>query len=257
MSVTSRVVARRIGRIGFGIALAIGAGYLAHRGWCDHPFEHWPRQPPPTLDAATIVAVTWLAAAATGVVAWAVASRIRFTNPRALAAEGLMAPIVGLTLLLPITLHMPLVIAIGGLEAYDLWVTASLWITGFAHLVFAGLAALRAHQLAGGQPAWSPRRIYALTVIASCIPFVVLFAIPPLLVAATAMPLVALLHRMEYTAAREHAELAGALALPRAIAVGSRADRAARSDPASRDMTPPCIPLCMHSSTLPIPRSPT
>lgn len=226
MSVTSRVVARRIGRISFGAVLVVSAGYLATRGWRDDLFCDCRHATlPAPLNAASVVVVTWLAAALVGAAAWAIASRCRFADPDVLAAESLMVPIVGVTLLLPITLHMPFVLAMGGVDAFDVWVTASLWITGFAHLVFAGLAALRAHQLAHGRPAWSPRRIYALTVIASCIPFVVLFAIPPVLVAVTALPLVKLLHRMERTVASERDELAAVLALPRAIAMGSpRAD---------------------------------
>src|SRR5262245_59499964 len=130
MSVTSRVVARRIGRIAFGLALVIGAGYLASRGWHDHLFEHRAHRPHPTLGAATIIIVTWIAACLAGAAAWVIALRFRFANPRALAAEGLIAPVVGIALMLPITSHMPFVIAMGGLEAFDLWVTASLWITG-------------------------------------------------------------------------------------------------------------------------------
>jgi hypothetical protein len=83
--------------------------------------------------------------------------------------------------------------------------------------VFATASAYRAYRLAAGQPAWTPRAIYALTVVTSCFPFIVLFAIPPALVAATALPFLPLLHRMETVASYERAELAGAPhQLPRA-----------------------------------------
>jgi hypothetical protein len=57
-------------------------------------------------------------------------------------------------------------------------------------------------------------------LITSCVPFIVLLGIPPLLVVVTALPLVPLLRAMERFVARERAEAAEAPhALPRAITV--------------------------------------
>lgn len=99
-----------------------------------------------------------------------------------------------------------------------------MWITGFAHLVFAITSAMRGYQLVMGRPAYSPRRIVIVTLITSCVPFIALAGIPPLLVGATALPLVPLLRAMERLVTRERAEVAAAPhALPRAVAVRPRA----------------------------------
>ncbi|HEY0476086.1 MAG TPA: hypothetical protein VGD37_01100 [Kofleriaceae bacterium] len=92
-----------------------------------------------------------------------------------------------------------------------------------AHLVFAALCGLRGHQLVAGKPAFSPRKIYVATLLTSCVPFVVLWAIPPVLVAITALPFIPMLHAMERRIARERLELATVIqALPRAVAVVPR-----------------------------------
>jgi hypothetical protein len=78
---------------------------------------------------------------------------------------------------------------------------------------------VRASQLAHGKRAWSPLTIYTVTLIVSCVPFIVLLAIPPLLVALTGLPFQPILRAMEPIAARERDELAGAAhELPFAIA---------------------------------------
>ena len=98
-----------------------------------------------------------------------------------------------------------------------------MWITGLAHAVFAITSVLRGKHLVAGKPTWSPRKIYIATVVTSCVPFAVLYAIPPAIVALTALPFVPLLRAMEWIVARERRELADAQhALPRAIAVLSR-----------------------------------
>jgi hypothetical protein len=62
-------------------------------------------------------------------------------------------------------------------------------------------------------------------LITSCVPFVVLYAIPPMLVAITALPFIPMLHAMERMVGRERTELAVvAGTLPRAIAVAPRHD---------------------------------
>ena len=78
-------------------------------------------------------------------------------------------------------------------------------------------AAVRAHELVAGGPARSPRSIYIATVTASCVPFILLFAIPPVLVAITGLPFIPLLHAMETVVARERQAIAAAMhPLPRA-----------------------------------------
>ncbi|HEX8113578.1 MAG TPA: hypothetical protein VF516_37865, partial [Kofleriaceae bacterium] len=166
----------------------------------------------------------------------------RLGGPRSLddrVAASLMVPAVGIALLLPIPLHLPVVALLADLDFFDVWAMGSLWITGLAHGVFAGLCALRAHDLAAGKRAVSPSAIYFATVLTSCVPVVfladarvafvtdmaryvgseALLVIPPILVAFTALPLVRLLRTLQRLADRERAEIAAAQKLPLAIAV--------------------------------------
>jgi hypothetical protein len=216
MHTMSDVFARRLGRIAFGGVLIAGVAVLATGAWAGLPHglgRDWP-------SGARIVGWTWLAAAIAGVVARLVAARVRWArDPEALFAESVMLPTAGFALMLPITLHLPVVLAISDSRGFDLWVEASLWITGVAHLAFAGMCAQRARRLVAGKPALPPRTIYLVTVITSCVPFVVLWAIPPLLVAITAAPFVPMLRYQQRLVARELAELAAVTHdLPRAIA---------------------------------------
>ena len=66
---------------------------------------------------------------------------------------------------------------------------------------------------------FTPRAICVATLITSCVPFVLLWAIPRLLVAVTALPFVPMLHAMQRLIDRERAEIRAAPDLPRAVAV--------------------------------------
>jgi hypothetical protein len=219
MPTTSQVIARRIARITFGSVLLVGVACLIAAA-CSAAFSHRPTHGAPRLDATAIVVLTWIVAAIAAGVAWLVARRLRLAcDPDALFAESLMVPAAGIALVLPLTLHLPVVVMLADREAFDLWVLMSMWITGLAHLVFATTSALRGYQLASGKRAWSPRKIYVATVLTSCLPFVVLYAIPPALVALTALPFIPLLRAMDRIVTRERQQLAGAPhRLPRAIA---------------------------------------
>jgi hypothetical protein len=223
MPTTSQVIARRIGRIAFGAVLLLGVARLVTAAWSADLPHRW-MYPGPRLDATAILGLTWLAAAIAGLVAWRIAGRLQLAgNVGTLFAASLMIPAAGIALLLPITLHLPVVLALGDREAFDIWVEVSMWVTGLTHVVFAVTSARRAHQLVAGKPAWSPRKIYTVTVVTSCLPFVVLYAIPPALVAITALPFIPLLRAMERIVTREREELADAPhVLPRAIAAISR-----------------------------------
>jgi hypothetical protein len=223
MRTTRQIIARRIGRITFGAVLLGGVARLITTA-CSGELGQDVVLPSRGLDAAQTIELTWLIAALAGVVAWRVAARVRFTaDPEMLFAESLMVPAVGIALLLPITLHMPVILVIRDSAAFDVWVVASMWLTGLAHAVFAITSALRGKQLVAGEATWSPRKIYIATVVTSCVPFAVLYAIPPVIVAITALPFVPLLRAMQWIVVRERRELANAQhALPRAITVMSR-----------------------------------
>lgn len=221
---TSTIFARRVSRIAFGLALTSGALYL-WLGAAGHPFNLWGRRcctDSTSLDGRTTVITTWIVAFTLAVivrfVARIVTSRLRISgDPQRLLAESLILPAVGIALLLPISLHMLMFLRSATSYGFDDWVSISLRITGPAHLVFALSSALRGHQLAAGKPAWSPRSIYLLTVFTSCIPFAMLFGIPPVLVAITALPILPLLGAMATIVTRERDALAEAPeSLPRA-----------------------------------------
>lgn len=219
MQTMRQVFARRLARIAFGLVLIAGVAVLTHGAWGHHhQFGHgWP-------SAAQIVGMTWLAAALVAAVVRAIAARLPWSlAPETLFAESMMVPTAGIALLLPITLHLPIALMITDAHGFEFWVEASLWITGLAHIVFAVLAVRRARQLVAGVPAVTPWQIYVATLLTSCVPFVVLWAVPPMLVAITAAPFLPLLGGMQRLVERERAELeALTRALPRAIAVASR-----------------------------------
>jgi hypothetical protein len=211
----SQIFARRIGRATFGIVLLFGVAHLVAAlgwGWSDD------------VSAARIIVLTWLCAGLAGVLARAVAVwLVPPQRPDRLFAKSLMLMTAGIALLLPISLHMPFALLTTDREGFNAWVVMSMAITGLAHVVFAITSVLRAFQLATGKRAWSPRRIYVATVLTSCVPFIVLLAIPPMLVALTALPCVPLLYAMERIVTRERAEIARLpQPLPRAVAVSRR-----------------------------------
>jgi hypothetical protein len=218
MPTTSQVIARRIGRLVFGVVLLIGAGSLVAAAFMIG-LRHRSMHTGLPLDAAAIIGLSWLTAAVSGVAAWRIALRLELAgNPDRLFASSLMVPAAGIALVLPLSLHLPVVLAIGDRAAFDAWVWLSIWVTGLPHAVFAFMSARRGHQLVAGKPAWSPLKIYKVTIITSCLPYVVLYAIPPALVALTALPLLPMLRAMERIVTRERDELAGAPhLLPRAI----------------------------------------
>ena len=212
----SEIFARRAGRMAFGLVLLVGVASLAAAAWSGFLGPHRAAR----FGAARLVGLTWLVAILAGAVVRAIAARVRWRPAaEALFAESVMVPTAGIALLLPITLQLPVVVAVADTASFDFWVTASLWITGLAHIVFAGLSVLRARQLIAGRVAITPRAIYVATLITSCVPFVLLWAIPHLLVAVTALPFVPMLHAMQRLVDRERAEIRAAPDLPRAVAV--------------------------------------
>ncbi|HEX2689317.1 MAG TPA: hypothetical protein VHN14_21995, partial [Kofleriaceae bacterium] len=95
-----------------------------------------------------------------------------------------------------------------GSDAFDLWVGLSLVITGPAHVVFAALCVKRVRELASGLDTMPPSRICSTTVVVSCVPFVLLLGLPPMLVGLTLVPIRPLLDRMQPLVDRERGELA-------------------------------------------------
>jgi hypothetical protein len=112
-------------------------------------------------------------------------------------------------------------------DEFDTWVATSFVCVGLAHIAGALSGAVRAVQLARGKPAWSPARVFWITVGASSLPvgmvitpmFLVVVIFPPCLVAITGVPFLFILYAMERIAKRERLALKGiSMNLPIAIA---------------------------------------
>jgi hypothetical protein len=73
----------------------------------------------------------------------------------------------------------------------------SLFVGGTSHIALVIFAVRRANQLAEGRRAMSPEKIYTSVIAISCIPFAVLFMIPPIVVGLTGLAILPLLIRME------------------------------------------------------------
>jgi hypothetical protein len=201
---------RRVGRTAFGAVLIVGMGVLVRRLAIDVE----------RAGSAYLIPATWAAAfAAYAITGW-LGSRRTLDHADELAAGSLAVPAAGVALILPLTLHLLVGLALTrDLAAFDVWAAASAILTGPTHLAFAVLVARRARQLAAGAPAMPPNRIYGICVAVSCLPFAVI-VLPPIFVMVTGLPILPLLHWMESLAARDR-DRGAAEALPRAIAVAS------------------------------------
>lgn len=203
----------RARRIAFGAALLAGTGALVLRSLLADIVDLWvfPR-------AWEIVLITWLlallsaacAAPLTRLMAPFVAKTPpRMTHDDETLLASLVLPAAGLALFLPVSLHMPVVLAAAGADVFDLWCTRSLALVAHAHVVLAVLAAHRAAVsvermgntrrgsasepgMGGEEPAGSPVAIYVVTILVSAVPFGVAYVAPPLLLALTGLPVLAL-----------------------------------------------------------------
>lgn len=218
------LLARRAARIAFGLVLVLGmlvlVAFALHYGFRRMPIHAW-----------QILLGTWLAAFATAALVRMLARGITPGEPNELAEHrqrvaALAVPAVGIALIAPLTVHAIVYLlgnvaetgTWGGLErardGFDEWVVLSLLLTGPAHITFATLAGRRAAQLARGAIEVSVRRIYIATLIAACIPGIVLL-LPPVVVALTGLPMLPLLYWMPRIAERDREEGVG---LPAAVA---------------------------------------
>jgi hypothetical protein len=193
--ISSAEAARAVGRTVFGATLLTGTAVLVARLLTM-------RVP----GAFETIALTWLAAIALGLAAKRLAknSAPQVRDPVRRFDASFALPAAGIALVLPLTIHVVVASAIGvTARDFDDWARVSVAITGFAHITFALLAAIRANQLATERIAIGSWRIYFLTVFVSCIPFGVLFMIPPLVVGVTGLAIVPMLERMPRWIARD------------------------------------------------------
>jgi hypothetical protein len=195
------IAARRRARIAFGWPLIAGAVAMVANGLSRH------------VHFALILLAAWSLAFVAALVA-----RMILSRRMPAAAPSLALPLIGLCLVLPLTLHFAVGSLAGwGAKEFDDWVDLSLVVTGPAHLAIAGLCAYRARELTTPpRVAIRTLTIYGWTIGVSCVPFGLLWMIPPALVAVTALGLVPFIYAMQTIAERERAP-AGDL-MPRAVA---------------------------------------
>lgn len=188
----SDVRGKRAGRAAFGVVLIIGACVMVSRSIG--------RGPTHSLE---ILGATW----ALALVAYAAGRVIgrygSLAYAQRFAHAGLVLPSIGLALVLPITLHVPFVLLLDAVTGLDSWVELSLRLTWPTHLALALLMAVRAVALVDGREPVGAWNIYAICVVVSCVPWVILFGLPPLLVAVTGLPMVGLMEALESIAERE------------------------------------------------------
>lgn len=205
----SWIFARRLGRIAFGAVLLAGttAVFATALGRADSPL---------TLHTGEMLGFTWLAAVVIGAAAHGLVLLVRPSwDPETLFRESAMLPVFAIAVILPLTLHLLVALAFGTSAAgFDDWVRWSLGITGLAHAGFTVMCVLRVRQLLHDEKAMTPGAIYGYTVAISCLPFIVLLGLPPVLVAITGLPILPLLVAMRPWIERERAELA---AMPRPL----------------------------------------
>ena len=205
------VLARRAGRIAFGIALVAGMSLLAWFTLADPRCSALAR----ALDAhagahdvtSAIISGTWLAAAASYLVV-RLAVWLAAPAPRgdALLRASLVVPAIGLALALPLGFHLVICTLAGG-ELHE-WASASVRAVGIAHLVFAATFALRAAALARtSTPRISHQDIFLATVAASAIPLG-MFVLPEILTAHTGLLVLPVLWAFDRLAERERDALA-------------------------------------------------
>lgn len=209
------VLARRAGRVAFGMPLLAAAFLLVASlvGTGGGP-----------LHAARILVGAYVVAA----VAYVLAHRfVRFdpraADPRTLAAASFVVPVVGLSLTLPLTIHLVVFAALGDAgHGFDAWVELSAFVAGPAHVVLAILTAVRGARLVSERALTAPSVafIYGVVVAVACVPFIVI-VLPPLIVAATGIAFLPVLYGMDTIAERERALLAREVDLPRAVVLAA------------------------------------
>ena len=191
------LAARRVGRIVFGAVLIVGAVALLMR-------EHLP------FSAAEIMVGSWSLA----FVLAAIVGRLPIREPHGyLFKPSIVLPSIGAALMLPLLIHLPFIFAQQGSD-YEFWVTISIYMVGTAHIAFAITSAIRASQLVDGRRAMSPWSILLIVIGVSCVPFALLYMIPPAIVALTAIPIMPLFYFQARLVNRERA----ATNLPTAVA---------------------------------------
>lgn len=121
--------------------------------------------------------------------------------------RSLSMPMAGIVLLAPLAIHLVVAMFVTRswliVSSFDVWIRMSLVLVGLAHVVLAGLCLRFARRVAHAPLAELAQKsplsgwaAFGWTVLASCLPGVIVILIPPIIVAATALPVVPLLFRV-------------------------------------------------------------
>jgi hypothetical protein len=178
------IASRRAGRIAFGLVLIAGAVLLVFNALHEV-----------VIEPAVQVPLTWVCAfLVAGIVRLATRRPLPADRLRARFAPSIVVPSIGIALMAPLSIHLPVVSYLFGVDAYRDWVEISILVTGLTHVVTATLVGLRAGQLvAGHSRPVGMAAVYLTGVGVSCVPFALLYMIPPAIVAVTGLALFPLL----------------------------------------------------------------
>lgn len=202
------IAGRRRGRLFFGAVLVVGAVVFAVSVLADGS--------PPGVNATTASTVmhlagVWLVAAVAylvGRISGAARQRDRgIAVDDEAFAWSLALPMMGLSLLLPLSIHALAHVALG-VDHFAGWAAISVIVVGHAHLALAALCARAAFRVSRGEPRQSALAVLFIVAGVACVPGLVAFAIPPVLVFFTGALFVPwMLRAVDRTAERERREM--------------------------------------------------
>jgi hypothetical protein len=188
---SNHVYAMRVGRIVFGLVVAVGAIFVALNAGDIAKSEGAPRWHTPEL-----IGGTWLVALLAAIVSYVyIGLGPCPKSPHALRKAALAVPSAGIALLLPITIHV-IVMHDSSVHEIDQWVAMSVLLTSHVHIVLALLVGSRALALANDERPVSIPVIYTITCLGALIPMI----IPMFFVAITGIPIIPLLLWMKRVA---------------------------------------------------------
>ncbi|HEY5935830.1 MAG TPA: hypothetical protein VIU61_14375 [Kofleriaceae bacterium] len=199
----STVFAERAGRIAFGAYLIAGAALTL-------------------LSLAGAGPAPWTVFVGSWAVAFAMNHVVRKTvgpredKPDTWLLASLVVPGIGLALMLPLLVHLPIALLLGGFDGFDAWARMSVEVVGPTHVVLAILVTVRAVGLVRGWTSTpSPGVVYAACVAVSLAGSAALLFIPTIIVALTGLAVLPVLKHMGTLVWFER----GSLDVPRAVAL--------------------------------------
>lgn len=186
----------RVSRLAFGVVMMAGAVVLVHDVLAFNR-DHHAVGDGHAWHAWQVIVATWLAAtvaALPGLLVKDHGDRFRVAS--------YVVPAAGIALLLPLTIHMPIALWLSDADGFDIWCVYSGIFVGVAHLAFAIMVGLRARALVERREPIAVSTIYGVAIAMACVPGL-LVVLPPMITAATGVPILPLLYAMERWTQRE------------------------------------------------------